>query len=216
MLIDDQLSWKHHINYVRSKIAKALAYISTSKKSLPREVKKLLYKSIVESQYNYCLSVWGGASDTLLDPIIKLQKKAIRLVTESKYNAHTEPLFERTKSLKFKDIYHLRCAELAMRVVKGTASPGLSQCFRVLGGEGTRKTTRAQQSVLPKLYVPLAKTEAMSRLPSSKVPRIWRDLDEKYKLFGRIALKQDYKFYKFEEYKQFQCSTPKCYTCNRL
>ena len=152
----------------------------------------------------------------MLDPIIKLQKKAIRLVTESKYNAHTEPLFERTKSLKFKDIYHLRCAELAMRVVKGTASPGLSQCFRVLGGEGTRKTTRAQQSVLPKLYVRLAKTEAMSRLPSSKVPRIWRDLDEKYKLFGRIALKQDYEFYKFEEYKQFQCSTPKCYTCNRL
>ena len=62
VLIDDQLSWKHHINYVRSKIVKALAYISTSKKSLPREVKKLLYKSIVESQFNYCLSVWGGAS----------------------------------------------------------------------------------------------------------------------------------------------------------
>ena len=87
--MDDQLSWKYHTAYVRAKTAKALAYITTSQRSLTREVKKLLYKSLVESHLNYCLSVWGGAADSLLDPIIKLQKKAIRVATQSKYNAHT-------------------------------------------------------------------------------------------------------------------------------
>ena len=215
VLLDDQLSWKYHIAHVKTKAAKALAYISTSQKSLTREVKKMLYKSLVESQFNYCLSVWGGAKETLLDPIIKLQKKAIRVATESKYNAHTMPLFGRIKSLKFQDLYHLRCAEIAMRVVKGTASPGLSQCFRVLGVQETRKRTRAEHSVLPRLFVPLAKSEQMTRLPSCAIPRIWRDLDDKFKLFGRIALQQDFKFYKFEDYNNWTCQLKKCYTCNR-
>ena len=215
VLLDDQLSWKYHIAHVKTKAAKALAYISTSKKSLTREVKKMLYKSLVESQFNYCLSVWGGAKETLLDPIIKLQKKAIRVATESKYNAHTMPLFGRIKSLKFQDLYHLRCAEIAMRVVKGTASPGLSQCFRVLGVQETRKRTRAEHSVLPRLFVPLAKSEQMTRLPSCAIPRIWRDLDDKFKLFGRIALQQDFKFYKFEDYNNWTCQLKKCYMCNR-
>ena len=65
-------------------------------------------------------------ADALLDPIIKLQKKAIRVATQSKYNAHTANLFGRIKSLKFKDLYQLRCAEVAMQIVKGNASPGFS------------------------------------------------------------------------------------------
>ena len=55
VLLDDQLSWKYHTAYVRAKTAKALAYITTSQKSLTREVKKLLYKSLVESHFNYSL-----------------------------------------------------------------------------------------------------------------------------------------------------------------
>ena len=102
-----------------------------------------------------------------------------------------------------------------MQIVKGNASPGFSQCFRALGGDETRKRTRAEHSVLPRLYVPKAKSDAMARLPSCQIPRIWRDLDDKYKLFGRIALKQDFKFYKFEEYNNWTCEMKKCFSCNR-
>ena len=213
VLLDDKLSWKHHISHVRAKTAKALAYISTSQKSLTREVKKMLYKSLVESHLNYALSVWGGASDSLLDPIIKLQKKAIRICTQSKYNAHATPLFGRISALKFKDLYQLRCAEVAMGIVKETVSPGFAQCFRALEGNETRKRTRGENSVLPRLFVPVPTSDAMSRLPSVAIPRIWRDLDDKYKMFGRIALKQDFKFYKFEEYNNWTCTLKKCYTC---
>ena len=215
VLLDDKLSWKYHIAHVRAKTAKALACISTSQKSLTREVKKMLYKSLVESHLNYALSVWGGAADSLLDPIIKLQKKAIRLCTQSKYNAHTTPLFGRISALKFKDLYQLRCAEVAMGIVKETASPGFAQCFRALEGNDTRKRTRGENSVLPRLFVPVAISDAMARLPSVTIPRIWRDLDDKYKMFGKIALKQDFKFYKFDEYNNWTCTMKKCYTCKK-
>ena len=209
--LDEQLSWKYHINHVKTKVAKSLAYISTSQNSLTREVKKLLYKSIVEPHLNYALPIWGGAAESLLKPIITIQKKAVRMATEAKYNAHATPLFGRIKSLNFTDLYRLRCAEVAMRIVKGTASPGLSKCYRALGNDNPRKRTRAEHSVLPRLYAPVAKSDLMSRLPSCTIPRIWRDLE----MFGRIALQHDFKFYKFQEYESWTCTLRKCYTCNR-
>ena len=137
------------------------------------------------------------------------------MCTQSKYNAHTTPLFGRISALKFKDLYQLRCAEVAMGIVKETASPGFAQCFRALEGNDTRKRTRGENSVLPRLFVPVAISDAMARLPSVTIPRIWRDLDDKYKMFGKIALKQDFKFYKFDEYNNWTCTMKKCYTCKK-
>ena len=40
--------------------------------------------------------------------VFALQKKAVRIITCSKYNDHTEPLFKTLKLLKFKDLLKLR------------------------------------------------------------------------------------------------------------
>ena len=37
--------------------------------------------------------------------IFKLQKKAIRIISLAKYNAHTEPLFKTLNLLKMNDIF---------------------------------------------------------------------------------------------------------------
>ena len=212
VFIDENLSWKYHVNHVKTKISKSLAYISTSKRSLTREVKILLYKALVESHLNYCMTIYGNAKVSTLEPLVKIQKKAIRIITGSKYNSHTTPLFAKINSLKFEDLYILRCAELAMRVVKGATSPGMSLCFRVLEQDGNART-RGEHTILPRLYIPRAKTTTMMRMPSYTIPRIWRDLDDKYKMIGPIALKNDYKFYKKEEYSEWKCQKPECYAC---
>ena len=214
VFIDENLTWKYHVNHIKSKISKSIAYISTSKRSLTKEVKILMYKALVESHLNYALTVWGNAKESTLEPLVKIQKKAIRIVTGSKYNSHTTNLFAKIKSLKLKDLYIVRCAELAMRVVKGATSPGMSQCFRVVE-QNENARTRGEHSILPKLYVPKAKTITMKRMPSATIPRIWRDLDDKYKMFGPKALKNDYKFYKMEEYAEWMCQKPKCYACKQ-
>ena len=214
VFIDENLTWKHHINHVKSKVSKSIAYICISKRSLTREVKILLYKALVESHLNYCLTIWGNVKESTLEPLVKLQKKAIRIITGSKYNSHTTPLFANINSLKLQDLYTLRCAELAIRVVKGATSPGMSLCFRVLE-QNENARTRGEHSILPRLYVPRAKTTTMERMPSYSIPRIWRDLEDKYKMYGPIALKNDYKFYKKEEYSEWKCQKQECYACKK-
>ena len=40
--------------------------------------------------------------------LIKLQKRAIRIITDSKYNSHTEPLLKSLNILKINDIFTIQ------------------------------------------------------------------------------------------------------------
>ena len=52
---------------------------------------------------NYGILAWGHNTERLF----KLQKRAIRSITNSSYNAHSEPLLKATEILKISDIYKL-------------------------------------------------------------------------------------------------------------
>jgi hypothetical protein len=58
---------------------------------------------MIVSHLNYCILAWGYESTR----VSKLQKKAMRVISISKYNAHTEPLFKNLKLLKIEDILKL-------------------------------------------------------------------------------------------------------------
>ena len=47
----------------------------------------------------------------LLDPLYKLQKRIIRIITKSPYKAHTTPLFKKLNKLKINDICKLEIAK---------------------------------------------------------------------------------------------------------
>ena len=68
-----------------------MGILSRLKYILPEKIKLMIYNSLVLSYMDYGILIWGHQSDR----IHKLQKRAIRLITGSKYNTHTEPLFKR-------------------------------------------------------------------------------------------------------------------------
>ena len=66
--------------------------------------KTIIYNILILPHLNYCILCWGFKSNI----VFALQKKAVRIITCSKYNAHTEPLFKTLKLLKFTDLLKLR------------------------------------------------------------------------------------------------------------
>ena len=59
----------------------------------------MLYNAILLPHINYCLVNWGYQCKR----INILQKRAVRLITLSKYNSHTAPLFKKLTLLTIKD-----------------------------------------------------------------------------------------------------------------
>lgn len=60
----------------------------------------MLYNSLIVPHLQYGILVWGYQ----IGRLAKTQKKAIRIITASKYNSHTEPLFKKLNLLKIQDI----------------------------------------------------------------------------------------------------------------
>ena len=68
----------------------------------------MIYNTLVQSHFNYGLMLWKYN----LKRLEKLQKKAVRIIANSKYNAHTEPLFKSLNILKIKDTFNLKLLKL--------------------------------------------------------------------------------------------------------
>jgi len=100
ILINKHLSWFPHQNLVSTKIAKTVCILTKLKNYLPLETLKTIYNSLINSHLNYGILCWGYKCTNTL----KLQKKAIRIICNSKYNAHTQPLFKRLYILSVEDI----------------------------------------------------------------------------------------------------------------
>lgn len=49
-------------------------------------------------------NIWGNTYVCTIEPLVTLEKKAVRIITFSNFQAHTNPLFLRLKILKLKDI----------------------------------------------------------------------------------------------------------------
>jgi len=90
LTINENISWKPHINKIASKISKYTGVMNRLKRFLPLHILRVLYCSMIQSNLNYSLLMWGFD----LSRLQKIQKKIIRVITGSRYNEHNEPLFK--------------------------------------------------------------------------------------------------------------------------
>ena len=87
---------------------------------MPIHVLKTIYYAHIQPHIAYCLPIWGSTFPTHLNSIFILQKRAIRLITNSPYLEHTNPLFQSTHIIKFFDLVKL---ELASYMYKSNTLP---------------------------------------------------------------------------------------------
>ena len=57
--------------------------------------------------------VWGYNTDRLF----KLQKQAVRVISKSKFNAHTDPLFQNLQIFKIEDLHKLNVLKFYYKLI---------------------------------------------------------------------------------------------------
>ena len=88
--LNENMSWKPHIDPLSNKLAKCAGVLNKLKGFLPVHILRTFYFSMVQSRMMYCILTWGFDNYR----IEKLQKIFVRIISSSKYNAHSEPLFK--------------------------------------------------------------------------------------------------------------------------
>ena len=84
-----------------NKISRTVGLINRLKNYIPENALLTIYNTLIIPHLNYGILTWGFISNR----IMKIQKKAVRSITLSKYNAHTEPIFKTLKLLKINVIF---------------------------------------------------------------------------------------------------------------
>ena len=104
--INKHLNWNHHNTDVANKIVKTVGILNILKIYLPLNVLRIIYNSLILPHLNYGILLWGHQAKQTKQ-IQVIQKRAVRILTGSKYNSHTEPLFKQINLLKVNDICKL-------------------------------------------------------------------------------------------------------------
>ena len=168
VVMDSKLTWQLHIQYIRSKIAKGLGVICKARKVLNSETLIVLYNSIIYPYLTYCIEVWGCAVQTHLLSLIQMQKKVIRVLTSSKYNAESYPLFRQLKLLNVKEVYIYSTVSFMFKFVKGI----LPEIFNLLfkrNSEISKRYTRQTHM----LNLPICRTMLYKNTIIFQGPKAW-------------------------------------------
>ena len=108
VLIDECLTWKNHINCISKTISRNIGVMNKLKHYIPYRILHTLYCTLIISPYlSYGILIWGNTCKSYLDKLVKLQKWAIRVISNSHYRCHTAPLFAKCNFLTVTDMYSL-------------------------------------------------------------------------------------------------------------
>jgi hypothetical protein len=105
IFLDTSLNGRYHCDILSSKLIRANGMLSKARHYIPKHAIKSLYFAIFSSHMTYGCQIWGQINN---EKLFKLQKKALRIISFTKFDAHSSPLFKELKILKLKDLITLQ------------------------------------------------------------------------------------------------------------
>ena len=93
VLIDKNVTWKYHIDYIASKISRVVGIISRLRHSVPLNTLIQVYRSLISPYTHYGIAAWGQAAQVCLRRVFILQKRALRIIFFGDNRSHAIPLF---------------------------------------------------------------------------------------------------------------------------
>jgi len=190
--IDSNLSWKPQVEYITKKIKRSIGLLSKLRYYVNSRILNNLYYALIYPFLMYGIIAWGNTYQTTLQPLYLLQKKVVRIITFSKFDEHSDPIF---KHLNFVKIFDLVIFKISIFMYKYNSKllPCAFESFFTTIDKVHGYNTRAASKKF--LYLPKARTNYGKFNIRFQGPKIWNSIDESVK---KLSLNQFKKKLKVE------------------
>lgn len=86
LIIDSKFNFKPHINKIRKKLKSITFHLHNLKYYTTKQIRKMIYHNLIESNILYGLMIWGTASPSNLTPIQNILDSIVKTLTSKKEN----------------------------------------------------------------------------------------------------------------------------------
>jgi hypothetical protein len=182
--------------------------LRSMKNILTSKALKAIYYSLFHCNLIYCLPVWSSANQSLINRIFKLQKAAIRIICNVKYNEHTEPLFKSCEILPFPKLIEFFDLQFMQHFVHGHLPNSFSNEW------STTDERRTSNYVLRNgnfLDIPFVRLTSSTTQPMVRFPKAWINFEKE-----DIKIITDKIKFKFSLKNHFLDELSFIPNCNRL
>ena len=154
-----------------SKLARANFSLRRVSNFVSTSTLKTLYYSMFHPHLLYCSTIISCASQTSLNRISTLQKKAIRIITKSRALSHTDPLFLDTHILPFDKLLTLNKLLFMHSIAYNYTPLSFREIWLTNGTRNNEYNLRNNDLFI----LPNFRVELFKRLPLYSLPALWNE-----------------------------------------
>ena len=127
--LDQHLKWDRQINTIYNIINSRLYLLKRIRSYLTFQSRIQLYYSLIYPHLLYCSTVWGNANNDLITCLLKLQKRAARLILEQSTEVPSIVLFRKLNWIPIFNLIKMRKILLVFNTLKTSWPPDLRKLF---------------------------------------------------------------------------------------
>jgi hypothetical protein len=103
-IIDDKLTWSQHVSHICNTVSKGMGILLRARKFMYGQTLITLHSALIKPHFMYCITILGNTFKKYLNKVHLIQKKVIRIITFSEFNAPTAPLLDKLDILNIYQI----------------------------------------------------------------------------------------------------------------
>lgn len=176
--IDANLTWNEHFNFICKKISTYIWLLSRIQHFINYEHKVIFYNAYIHPHFNYCNIIWGNSSNYNMSKIVKLQKRACKIILGNEYSSF-EDAKSRLSILSFEQSMFVNKAKIMFKVTHSLLPKYICELFekkRDQSNQTTLRSTSGQNFRIPKPNINVFKNSI-----SYSGPIIWNSIPTEIK-----------------------------------
>ena len=174
--MDDKLTWKHHVKYVKSKTCRIISNLARTTSSLPLRSRRTLYDALVTPHFSYGDVVWDGTTAGLSRDLQKAGNFAAQSLLGMKKRDSATIALQKLNMMPLAEKRKVHLGVMTHKLVNSRGPSELIQAYQELTearhGHNTRSASRRDMRTL---------THNTSRFNTSTMQRaskLWNTIPE--------------------------------------
>ena len=143
VMIDESLQYKEHIAHVKGKCARGVGILCRAKKFFSVKTLVDLYHAFIHPYMYYCVEIWGNTNPTYLKPIVKVQKRAVKIIMGASRRSSSEDILKLLRIVPFSKLHTLGVYVFLYKLINNAVPKSISATFQFnnnIHNHGTRQS----------------------------------------------------------------------------